>query len=84
MAGVLGSITAKDWSEDVINFVQSFLDQFRIIPLSISEAVTADIKELRTAIAATAVSEAQCNCKFLNSYNISFNYMSDCYNYYIT
>ena len=45
VAGVLGAITAKDWSEDIVDNIPSFFD-----------SVTGDIRDLRVDIAATSVS----------------------------
>ena len=47
VAGVLGAITAKDWSEDIVdnNIIPSSLNSF-----------TGDFRDLRVDIAATSVS----------------------------
>ena len=45
VAGVLGAITAKDWSKDIIDNIPSALDPY-----------TGDIRDIRNDTAATAVS----------------------------
>lgn len=53
VAGVLGAITAKDWSEDVLDH---FPGAPLKIPYDILSAVGGDIEDIRIDIAATSVS----------------------------
>ena len=48
IAGILASIAAKDWSDDVLDRIPS--------ALPFADVATSDITDLRNAIAATAVS----------------------------
>ena len=59
VAGVLGAITAKDWSEDVLD-VRNQLSNFPFIPselINVINALSSDVEDIRTNIAATSVSK---------------------------
>lgn len=57
VAGILASVAAKDWSDDVLNRIPS--------ALPFADTATSDITDIRNDMAATAVSQIYYSyCKY--------------------